>query len=274
MAALIKSRFPALTLAQVADTLTHSTGFRRRGGKLDGSGDGTAGAARALALAAAIQSAAVPGAPSRPQTPGHGPTLATLGAQPAASPVAASFSSTLLSEAVVLFVVLLIVLLALSVVAVIRAQGLAARPPEEDQDQATGAAPQFVAGYPAKPPSQFKPPLPSRRPGRPEPGQHPPGQRSYIDPPSRLSPPQPGVPYQAPGASGRPGPHDQEYSARPGYSGYGARPAQRQVPWQGAIRPPNMTSGPPWGPAPKPEGEPPPPNARPTPPPPPQRRRS
>ena len=275
MAALIKSRFPALTPAQVADALRHGTGFHRRGGKLDGSGYGTADATRALALAAVIQTAAMTGAPSQPQTPGHGHTPATLAAQPAASPVAASFSSTLVSEATVLFVVLLVVLLALSVIAVVRAPGLAARPPAEDLDEASdAAAPQLIPGYPAGPPGQFRPPLPSRRTGRPEPGQYAQGQPSYADTPPGPSPARPGAPYQAPGASGRTGPRDQEYSGQPGYPGYGARPAQGQVPWQGAIRPPNVASEPPWGPAPKPEGEPPPPSSRPAPPPPPQRRRA
>jgi len=54
LAALIKSKFPALTPRQVTKALTSSTRFRRPGGRLIGSGFGTADAAAALTAAAAI----------------------------------------------------------------------------------------------------------------------------------------------------------------------------------------------------------------------------
>src|SRR5215472_11851328 len=53
IAALIRSQYPELTPAQVSQALTSSTVFRPPGG-LNGSGHGTADAARALAAAAAI----------------------------------------------------------------------------------------------------------------------------------------------------------------------------------------------------------------------------
>jgi hypothetical protein len=54
LAALIKSKFPALTPRQVTRALTSSTRFRRPGGRLIGSGFGTADAAAALKAAAAM----------------------------------------------------------------------------------------------------------------------------------------------------------------------------------------------------------------------------
>jgi hypothetical protein len=54
IAALIKSQYPELTPAQVTQALTSSTVFRPPGGMADGSGHGTADAARALAAAKAI----------------------------------------------------------------------------------------------------------------------------------------------------------------------------------------------------------------------------
>ncbi len=52
--ALIKSVYPELTPVQVTEALTSSTAIRPAGGMLDGSGHGTADAAKALAAAAAI----------------------------------------------------------------------------------------------------------------------------------------------------------------------------------------------------------------------------
>jgi hypothetical protein len=78
MAALIKSEYPELTPAQVTQALTTSTVFRPANGMSDGSGHGTADAARALAAAKVIAgsglsradagaiSRAQPGAPSVP----------------------------------------------------------------------------------------------------------------------------------------------------------------------------------------------------------------
>lgn len=54
IAALIKSQYPELTPAQVTQALTSSTVFRPPGGLTDGSGHGTADAARALAAAKTI----------------------------------------------------------------------------------------------------------------------------------------------------------------------------------------------------------------------------
>jgi len=54
MAALIRSKFPALNPRQVTKALTSSTRFRRPGGRLIGSGFGTADAAAALKAAAAM----------------------------------------------------------------------------------------------------------------------------------------------------------------------------------------------------------------------------
>jgi Subtilase family len=78
IAALIKSEYPELTPAQVSQALTTSTVFRPANGMTDGSGHGTADAARALAAAKSIAGSgltragagavtrAQPGAPSVP----------------------------------------------------------------------------------------------------------------------------------------------------------------------------------------------------------------
>jgi len=72
--ALIRAQFPTLTPAQVTSALTQSTVFRPRGGRLNGSGYGTADAQAALVAAARIN-AAVPtqsgsgGAGAAPSSP-------------------------------------------------------------------------------------------------------------------------------------------------------------------------------------------------------------
>jgi Subtilase family len=76
MAALIKSEYPELTPAQISQALTTSTVFRPPNGISDGSGHGTADAARALAAAKSIA--------------GHGLTRADAGAVSRAQPGAPS----------------------------------------------------------------------------------------------------------------------------------------------------------------------------------------
>jgi hypothetical protein len=76
MAALIKSEYPELTPAQISQALTTSTVFRPPNGMSDGSGHGTADAARALAAAKSIA--------------GHGLTRADAGAVSRAQPSAPS----------------------------------------------------------------------------------------------------------------------------------------------------------------------------------------
>jgi Subtilase family/Pentapeptide repeats (8 copies) len=64
IAALIRAQFPTLTPAQVTSALTSSTVFRPPGGKLDGSGSGTADAQAALVAAARINAAVPSGSAS------------------------------------------------------------------------------------------------------------------------------------------------------------------------------------------------------------------
>jgi hypothetical protein len=81
--ALIRAQFPTLTPAQVTSALTQSTVFRPKGGRLNGSGYGTADAQGALVAAARIN-AAVPSqsgsggagaAPSSPAVRGQGTSV-------------------------------------------------------------------------------------------------------------------------------------------------------------------------------------------------------
>jgi Subtilase family len=79
IAALIKSQYPELTPAQVTQVLTRSTVFRPPGGTEDGSGFGTADAARALAEAGTIAAPGPPragaGAVSNPMPPAPAPPV-------------------------------------------------------------------------------------------------------------------------------------------------------------------------------------------------------
>ena len=68
MAALIRSRYPALTPRQVGQALTEGTRYRPAGGRRNGSGYGTADAVGALTAAAKIQAAAHPKSPATPSS--------------------------------------------------------------------------------------------------------------------------------------------------------------------------------------------------------------
>lgn len=75
MVALIRAQFPTLTPAQVTSALTQSTVFRPPGGRLDGSGFGTADAAAALVAAANINAAVPSGSASGPAAPPAAPAV-------------------------------------------------------------------------------------------------------------------------------------------------------------------------------------------------------
>ncbi len=103
--ALIRSQFPELTPAQVTRALTRSTAIKPPGGMTDGSGHGTADAARALAAAATI---AAPG----PQRAGGGAVSRQLPTAPSASPLAGeSLRPKLERDALISLAVLVVLLL-------------------------------------------------------------------------------------------------------------------------------------------------------------------
>jgi subtilisin family serine protease len=108
--ALIKSKFPELTPAQVTRALIRGTAIRPPGGTADGSGHGTVDAARALAAAAAI---AVPGL----HRAGDGAVSSgQLPAAPSASPLAGeNLRPKLERDAVISLAVLVVLLLPITV---------------------------------------------------------------------------------------------------------------------------------------------------------------
>jgi len=221
MAALIKARFPSLLPTQVTQALTYRTVFHRKEGRAHGSGFGTADAARALAFAASLPSGARSQSPqprNSSAAPGAGPTMRSSGL---------SLGETLLNDVIVFFVLFLIVLLAMSLIAVIRMPPSPARVPEQNVDETTGVLPQFASA-----PSPWPPAEPA------------PGQRSYAEAAYRLWSAQSTPPQPAGGAA--------SHLRQPVDPSRSAGPAPREE----TAHPPRVT-GPPWGPAPKPEGEPP-----------------
>jgi subtilisin family serine protease len=108
--ALIKSKFPELTPAQVTRALIRGTAIKPPGGTADGSGHGTVDAARALAAAAAI---AAPGL----HRAGDGAVPAgQLPAAPSASPLAGeNLRPKLERDAVISLAVLVVLLLPITV---------------------------------------------------------------------------------------------------------------------------------------------------------------
>jgi hypothetical protein len=239
MVALIKSRYPSFSPTQVKAALTRGTVFHRFGGGRIGSGSGTADAARALTAAAAVQQ-------SWPPPTGTGNDTGAA-VQPLASG-GHGLRAGVQRNALPIFLWLLVVLLALSLIAVARMPATPPRPPGQEPDQNTDELPQIVSNYSSWPPAVVR----GGPPVGPPPVGPPAGQRRYADGPPRMLPSRP-VPARPSLPAG----------GRMAHTGDAYEPVLDPVPWQGTIRPPNVPGGPPWGPAPKPEGEPPPPRHRP-----------
>lgn len=104
IAALIKSQYPELTPAQVSQVLQRSTVFRPAGGSQDGSGAGTADAAKALAEAAVIASPAPPRA-------GAGAVANPLPAAPAPPVISDALTSKLYRDGLISLIVLVVLLI-------------------------------------------------------------------------------------------------------------------------------------------------------------------
>jgi len=112
IAAMIRSQYPELTPAQVSQALTSSTVFRPPGG-LNGSGHGTADAARALAAAAAI-------AKPVPARAGAGAVARPLPAAPSVPFIDRGLGQTLLRDALISLAVLLVLLLPIAAYVLVR----------------------------------------------------------------------------------------------------------------------------------------------------------
>lgn len=104
IAALIKSRYPSLSPVQVRQALIAGARFRRPGGTLDGSGYGTADAARSLTAAAPMSTAI------RSRTAGAGAMPFTRPSAPAASPASTTLLERLLTDVIISVGVLLVLL--------------------------------------------------------------------------------------------------------------------------------------------------------------------
>src|SRR5450755_103250 len=111
--AMIRSEFPSLSPAQLTKALTSSTRFRRPGGRLIGSGYGTADAAAALRAAAAM-------AEPHGRRPGAGAVPRTAPVTPAVHTAKPSLMPKLRRYGVISLALLLILLLPIAVFALIR----------------------------------------------------------------------------------------------------------------------------------------------------------
>jgi subtilisin family serine protease len=111
VAALILSRYPNLTVAQVTQALTGGTTTDRA--SAPGTGHGTIDAARAVDLATAITSPAQPSRPARPTARPHQPGLSTTTAahRASASTLAGSLVRYIVAGLSVLIVLLVVLIL-------------------------------------------------------------------------------------------------------------------------------------------------------------------
>ncbi|HEY2306002.1 MAG TPA: S8 family serine peptidase [Streptosporangiaceae bacterium] len=103
--ALIQAQFPTLTPAQITHAITSSTVYHRPGGRADGSGFGTADAAKALIAAAGIAETVSKSAASG--TAGQAPPTPPAGHS---SPIHRNIRGTLIKDAIIAGVVFLLLL--------------------------------------------------------------------------------------------------------------------------------------------------------------------
>jgi hypothetical protein len=238
IAALIKSRYPSLTAAQVKAALIHTTVFHRRGGRLTGAGFGTVAAAAALKLAANMAAAGA----ARTPPPTH-PSSA-----PAAQPTIASSGHPIgvQSTAILTLVILLIVLLGAWLIAIGRMPAAPAGTPEQSTGvpAAPVGTPEQSTGEDAEvppPPAPWPPPQWQASPATSQP--------SHSEATYRRTTRAPAGAAASPPAPGDPTPAEQMGGQTTTFS---------LTPLEQTIRPVKAPGGPPWGPAPKPEGSPPP----------------
>jgi hypothetical protein len=157
IAALIKSQYPQLTPAQVTQALTSSTVFRPPGGMSDGSGHGTADAARALAAAKAI---AGPGLPKA----GAGEVARTQPATPPVPFVDQALAPKIKRYGSISGALLVVLLVPITAFGLVRRHRTRASQPASPEQEPTARTPyahheggqadqmaQYFAGVPAQP---------------------------------------------------------------------------------------------------------------------------
>jgi subtilisin family serine protease len=232
MAALIKSVYPELTPAQVGQALTTSTSIRPAGGMADGSGHGTADAAKALAAAASIASPA-------PHRAGAGAVSRQLPAAPPVPFVDRGLGPKLERDGLISGALLVVLLLPVIGYALVRRRRVRSRK--------LSRADRGPAGRPAYAPA----------------GTSADQMLEYF----AAAPSQPRA-LGAPAGAGRPGAgRASAFGGGSDSRGAGEEPATRRL--AGAIgrlpltpmnrsnsaRPPSVSGTPPWEPAPKPDTE-------------------
>lgn len=129
--AIIRSEFPALTPQQVTKALTSGTQFRRPGGRLIGSGYGTADAAGALRAATVM-------AQPRGQRAGAGAVARAAPATPAVPAAKPGLAPRLRRDGVISLAVLLVLLLPITVFALVRRHRRRREEEESEADSDSG----------------------------------------------------------------------------------------------------------------------------------------
>lgn len=262
--ALIRARFPRLSPSQVRTALIKGTVYRPPGGRSDGSGYGTADAARALAVAASL-------APARSTPATSAPSATPTSAVPA--PGAAGHGAGNLTVLLAGAGIALAALLALTLVVVRmrrRRRSGASRPAGRGTAGRTGARHPSRAAAPSSPGQAGYPSVPagaavggtSRPGGRAGPGRagSSPGDRRPATgaeaieravgrafPASAFPASQAGTQDGMDADADAPGGPRAGGTAGTGHSPGGYR--------AGTERRPKVSGGPPWGPAPRPDSE-------------------
>jgi len=279
MAALIKAQFPNLTPAQVTTALTSSTVFRPKGGRLDGSGYGTADAEAALLAAAKINAAV-------PAKSGTGAAVAAP-SSPVVHPRTAHLARTLRYAALGVAAVLLLALLIFALTrrarrrrarasrlaplrdvarVAVRAQPEFSAVPPSAGSQFAGAAEYASAQFALEPfPGDLdETPFPGdERTRNPFPGdeeattQFSISQFPSAEMPGVASFPAGEMPGAAPFPAAEMPPGVAPFPAVPPANGAagGTHRALSPTPRPSAARPPRISGTPPWEAAEKPEGE-------------------
>jgi subtilisin family serine protease len=229
IAALIKSVYPELTPAQVTAALVSSTAIRPAGGLADGSGHGTADAAKALAAAASIANPA-------PHRAGAGAVSRQLPAAPPVPLVDRGLGPKLERDGLISGALLVVLLLPIIVYALARRRRVRSRKLARGDRDPAGRPAYAPAGqgdqmleYFASPQAQPRPPGSPVGAGRPAPG--------------RAGAFGGGASPRAPG---------EESGARRLGAAIGRLPLT-PMSRAGAARPPRVSGTPPWEPAPEPD---------------------
>ena len=154
--AMIRSEFPSLSPAQVTKALTSSTKFRRPGGRLIGSGFGTADAAAALRAAAAM-------AEPHGHRAGAGAAARTAPVTPAVRTAKPNLIPKLRRYGVISLALLLILLLPITVFALIRRRRDRAEEPESGWPDEPVTTQFAIVGAGVAEQPEFLPSPPARR---------------------------------------------------------------------------------------------------------------